>query len=148
MFRVRKLFKFEAAHRLTRSYTKCCQTFHGHSYKVEVIVTTCVLNDDGMVIDFGELKKIVDPFIKEWDHSLILHENDSWLDDIPSDCKVIIMPWNPTAENMAKYLAIHIAKKKAIKSILHYDGYSSLTVRIHETDTGWAEYTIKGDCRK
>ena len=128
MFLIRKKFKFEAAHILDSSFSKCCQRIHGHSYIVEIFVQSDTLNEDGMVIDFGELKKHVQPLIDSWDHSLILSRNSK---NKFTDCDVRIMDVNPTAENMAKFLFDNIADKI---------GGRLSKVRVHETDTGYAEY--------
>lgn len=134
MFQIRKKFKFEAAHILDSSFSKCCQKFHGHSYIVEVFFQSEELNEDGMVIDFGELKGYVQPLIDNWDHVLILSGNadarifagmDFWTDAVKT------MNCNPTAENMAKYLFDKI--KNGFEQKL-------TKIRVQETDTGYAEY--------
>ena len=59
MYKIRKLFKFEMAHVLTTAYTKECCNLHGHSYRMEVFITSGALNEDGMVIDFKKLKELL-----------------------------------------------------------------------------------------
>jgi 6-pyruvoyltetrahydropterin/6-carboxytetrahydropterin synthase len=127
LYTIRKKFRFEASHILESSYSEDCQRFHGHSYIVEVFCASRTLNEDGMVIDFGRLKDIINPLIAEWDHYLIIPEsmrNGIFLHDM------VIFPGNPTAENMASYLYWKIK----------IDIHELLKVRIHETETGYAEY--------
>ncbi len=130
MFTIRKTFKWEGAHRLESSYSKECQQIHGHSYKTEVIITASELNDDGMVIDFKKLKEIVGPIIDSWDHKNIIKDRCQAIDGI------VFVNFNPTAENMSKYIWDEIESliKKEIPSALW------LIVRIHETDTGYAQF--------
>ena len=133
MYTIRKIFKFESAHILDSAYSKECTTIHGHNYKVEVFLSTETLNEDGMVIDFKELKEIIYPIFKNWDHKLI-HSPLFALNATNS----IQVDFNPTAENMALYLHDEIVRKLAVK--LAKQGGFKAKVRIHETDTGWAEY--------
>lgn len=138
MFRIRKTFKFEGAHILTSSFSEECRRVHGHSYRVEIIISNRDLNEDGMVIDFKKLSSVVFPLIDDWDHKLLYEAGthistkhyaiEGWL----------AVPFNPTAENMARYLY-----KEIINRLIYWgqEKISNLTVRIHETDTGYAEYT-------
>lgn len=132
MFVIRKKLKFECAHRLVSCYSKACSdTIHGHSYVVEVFFKSKELNEDGMVVDFGKIKDKLKDFIEQWDHALILHIEDPHQIELKkSNKKVICIATNPTAENMA-YLFY--------KKIKDYS-LPIWKVRIHETDTGYAEY--------
>jgi 6-pyruvoyltetrahydropterin/6-carboxytetrahydropterin synthase len=131
MYTIRKIFKFEAAHILDTCYSEECKNVHGHSYIVEVIIGTKFLNDDGMVIDFKRLKEIVSPLIDAWDHAVISTHSLELFGG--KTCKV---DFNPTAENMCKYL------HDAIVPMLHIVNKDfHLTVRVHETDTGYAEFS-------
>ncbi len=127
MYTIRKQLKFEAAHVLDSSYSKCCQQVHGHSYLVELFFQSKKLNKDGMVIDFGLVKVVAGELIDKFDHSLIV-SNKSRLEC--SGTRIIIVPYNPTAENMAHDFYVRIKKKipKLFK------------VRVHETSSGYAEY--------
>jgi 6-pyruvoyltetrahydropterin/6-carboxytetrahydropterin synthase len=133
MYKIRKMFKFEAAHALNRAYSKECCSIHGHSYKVEVIIFSNALNDDGMVIDFKLLKEIVGPLIEAFDHKLIVTDRTL--------CKHVkgqlVVPFNPTAENMAKNMW------EQMSPILEHliPGMIRFFIRVHETDSGYAEYS-------
>lgn len=89
MFRILKQFKFEAAHRLTKvpEGHKCSQ-LHGHSYTVQVILESDVLDDRGFVRDYGELSVIKEFLNNNFDHKYL---NE-------------VMPYEPTAELIAFYL--------------------------------------------
>lgn len=145
MFVVRKKFRFEAAHRLVSSYSTKCQKIHGHSYVVEVFLAADTLNKDGMVIDFAKLKdKLVEMFEK-FDHSVILSKDDRFAANVGEkeqeqmfDFGLVLVDWNPTAENMS----MHFYNK--IFQIMYADeelrNVQLIKVRVHETETGWAEY--------
>lgn len=126
MFRIRKRFKFEAAHVLDSSYSSDCQNLHGHSYIVEVFCESDNLNGDGMVIDFGKIKDAFGYKIQEWDHAVIISHSSNF----SCNTKTAIMMLNPTAENMAQELFYSI--KNVIPELCK--------VRVHETETGYAEY--------
>jgi len=126
MYKIRKMFRFEAAHMLSSSYSEECQRVHGHSYRVEVMLTGRMLNDDGMLIDFKKLGEIVRPLIMAWDHEVIISEDRPGM---PTEW--VEVPFNPTAENMARYL--HDKIRPLVSGL-------AVHVRVHETETGWAEY--------
>jgi len=133
---VRKLFKFEAAHRLPQHQGRCAG-LHGHSYKVEVFIEA-VHSDlrNGMVVDFGEVKLAIGGFIDLFDHSLILSASDPFGDDdMLTRCnpRWILTPYDPTAEMMAAHFFAEAANR--------IDTYRVRvrSVRVWETETGWAE---------
>jgi len=81
---------FSAAHAL-REYKGKCERLHGHNWRVLVVVGGQKLDGIGMLMDFSELKKILEGSLSNLDHSF-LNESD------PFD-KI-----NPTAENIAEYI--------------------------------------------
>lgn len=107
MYSVTKTFKFDAAHRLfTMPTGHKCRSIHGHSYVVRVsigIEDIKKLNNPNMVVDFGLLKKFQED-LDQFDHALILHQDDSLIKLLADEvCNIIIMPFglDVTAENMA-----------------------------------------------
>ncbi len=128
-----KKFKFELAHRLVSSYSKKCQSMHGHSYIAEVVLESEHLNGDGMVLDFGELKDRFAHLIDAWDHSFMFSTEDVLSDHYKAMLRVVPMrmievDYNPTAENMAYHIF-----RAAIECELPVK-----EVRVQETLTGWA----------
>jgi len=102
----RKL-EFDAAHRVKLHESKC-KNLHGHRYGVEVTVSAPELDGVGRVVDFGVIKEKLGAWIDaEWDHTTILWEEDKALGaaiSAETGQRIYYLPWNPTAENMAKYL--------------------------------------------
>jgi 6-pyruvoyltetrahydropterin/6-carboxytetrahydropterin synthase len=83
-----KEFTFDAAHWLPNVPAgHKCGKLHGHTYRVVIAVTGPVDEHTGFVMDFGDLKRIVQPYIDDLDHSCL---NDHII--------------NPTAENLVKWL--------------------------------------------
>ena len=87
-----------------------CRMIHGHNYEIIFHVDGAV-GDDGMVVDYAELKKIGKAVEREWDHRLLLWECDpivpqvhNLLQKFETVGSVKAVPFNPTAENIALYL--------------------------------------------
>ncbi len=89
--KVSKVFYFDAAHKIPNHRGKC-KNLHGHTYRLIVTVEGNV--ESGMIIDFEDLKKIVDPVIEKYDHAYL---NDFFE--------------NPTVENIAATIRSEIQKK-------------------------------------
>lgn len=123
---------FDAGHRIVGHKGKCAR-LHGHTYKIHIMAAGLVV-DPGFVIDFGDLKDIVN----KWDHKMLLWEKDpcsvtTILESDNMDFGVVRLPFNPTAENMAQYLAIKIYDKFPLYSIM---------VELWETPKCMARYVI------
>lgn len=78
--------EFDAAHSLP-GYQGKCANLHGHTYQVEIVVEGDV-GEDGFVMDFYKLKKIIAVALDDLDHSYL---ND-------------VLP-NPTAETIAHWIS-------------------------------------------
>ena len=89
MFVLKIVTDFASAHSL-RDYPGDCSRLHGHNWQVEVMVSSQVLDESGIAIDFREIKKQTKAVVKRL--------NNQYLNEIkPFDVL------NPTAENIAKY---------------------------------------------
>jgi len=134
MYTVRKKFTVEMSHQLERAYSSCCtDCIHGHSYTIELFFTASVLDENGMVIDFGEVKEVCKPVIDQFDHALVLPKSlaEKYGPHMAAlSKKLIIVDANPTAEWMAFHLYTVICQ--ALPELFK--------VRVHETVTGWAEW--------
>lgn len=138
--RVTKRFHFEMAHAL-RCHDGLCANIHGHSYVLDVTLSGSPRREadhpkDGMVIDFAELKQLVNKVvINELDHALLLHERDR-SQVVPGHAmfgRVRFTPWQPSCENVL--LDIVERLRRALP-----DPHSLDAVRLQETATSWAEW--------
>lgn len=100
-------FEIDAGHRVMNHGGKC-RNMHGHRYVIEVTVAAPQLDALGMVIDFSEIKsRIGDWLDREWDHGFLVFKDDIEVIAalaLVGGQKVAIVPFNPTAENMATFL--------------------------------------------
>ena len=146
MFTIRKQFKFEMAHQLKDSYSAAChENLHGHSYVLEVYLSSQKVDKNGMVVDFGEVKDVIGDYVNSWDHSLTMPVffDKAYLDMLKQYTKKMrITSYNPTAEYMAKEMFREINsmlkdyQEKKYGEML----WECTKIRLHETTTGWAEY--------
>ncbi len=114
MYRVSKRIEISCAHWLDLTYESPCRNVHGHNFIIYISVQAEKLDDNGMVIDFRCLK---DKIHSQFDHSII---ND-------------IVKFNPTAENLAKWIAdeVNVIRKGA-------DCYK---VVVQESEGNFAEWS-------
>ena len=115
---VTKEIDFAAAHHL-REYNGKCARLHGHNYRLQVTVTGTI-NDIGMVVDFGVIKK----YLKMLDEVLD-HQN---LDDV--------LCFQSTAENMVCFIADFLNAR----FMLEGQKYRVTRVKLYETPTSFAEW--------
>lgn len=107
---------FSAGHRVYGHESKCAH-LHGHNYRVHFTVERSVraLDDLGRVLDFGAIKSCLCEWLElEWDHKMLLWAHDPYVQDdgaLCGDSSVVVVPFNPTAENMASYLLTKIGPK-------------------------------------
>ena len=140
VIRLTKEFHFELAHAL-EGYDGACRNIHGHSYIlfVTVIGNPIELESNpklGMVMDFGELKRIVNTsIISRFDHTLLLNQNSKMLHTLLTENfgKIEALPFQPTCEMLLPYFAEVISSQlpKGVK--LHH-------LKLNETATSFAEW--------
>ena len=121
MFEVTVEETFAAGHAL-RNYKGKCENVHGHNYRVQVTLEGEELDATGLLVDFVELKKVLNRILDTMDHQ--------FLNDVPPFDQL-----NPSAENMARYIFEELRdglEGKAPGRVAQ--------VRLWETDTCSATY--------
>ncbi len=104
---------FDSAHRIWQHSEKC-RFLHGHTYKVKVKAEGS-LNKWGMVADFGNLKELI---INLLDHKIILFKGDPIVEGLKNlDQRLILLDRNPTAENIALFIASRLIENLDIQSV-------------------------------
>ncbi|MBE0649416.1 MAG: 6-carboxytetrahydropterin synthase [Bacteroidales bacterium] len=141
IIRITKEFKFEMAHAL-KGYDGLCKNIHGHSYELKVTVSGLPITEDnnpklGMVMDFGDLKKIVnEEIVNQFDHTLVLSEKmpDFLLKELKNQFeRIIITEYNPTSEMMLIDFAARLKSRLPENIQLKY-------MLLRETVTSYAEW--------
>ena len=140
--RITKQFDFETGHALY-GYDGKCKNVHGHSYKLSVTVIGTPIKDSsnvkcGMVIDFGDLKKIVlSEIVDKFDHSTVFNKNTPHIELARELEKrghsVILVDYQPTSEMMLIDFAKKIKNRLPETIQLH-------SLKLQETATSHAEW--------
>ncbi|WP_440879578.1 6-pyruvoyl trahydropterin synthase family protein [Tenacibaculum sp. C7A-26P2] len=140
--RITKQFSFETGHALY-GYDGKCKNVHGHSYKLSVtVIGQPIMNSSnvkhGMVIDFGDLKKIVkEEIVDVFDHATVFNKNTPHVELakelIDRGHHVILVDYQPTSEMMVIDFAQKIIK--------YLPGNIKLySLKLQETETSFAEW--------
>jgi 6-pyruvoyltetrahydropterin/6-carboxytetrahydropterin synthase len=121
MFEVSVEEVFPAGHSL-RNYHGKCENIHGHNYRVRVTVDGPHLDENGLLVDFAEVKKLVRAVKDRLDHQ--------FLNDLDPFDKI-----NPSAENIAKYFYDQVSG-----GLNSSNGAKVSRVKLWETDITYATY--------
>jgi len=134
--KIAKEFHWEMGHRLPEHFG-LCKNIHGHSYKM-IVEFEGELDEQGMVIDFYDVEKIINPIIEKLDHAFMVKDDDKlvleFLDELNS--KKVVVNFFTTVENICKYISEEI-----IKSNLP-DNIENVRVRVYETSEDYAEVSL------
>ena len=142
LIRITKQFSFETGHALY-GYDGKCKNVHGHSYKLSVTVIGKPISDTknvkyGMVIDFGDLKKIVkEDIVNVFDHATVFNKNTPHV-ELAKELEdrghnVLLVDYQPTSEMMV----IDFSRKIKRRLPENIDLYS---LKLQETDSSFAEW--------
>jgi 6-pyruvoyltetrahydropterin/6-carboxytetrahydropterin synthase len=141
---ITRRLEFDAGHRIPGHQSQC-RHLHGHRYALEItlvgdIIRNADSTNDGMVMDFGEVKEIARThLVDKWDHAFLVAASDKpvieFLNSLPGH-KTVVLDSVPTAENLAR-IAFGILEP------LYRDVYGNHLqlerVRLYETPNCWAD---------
>jgi len=102
MYYISKIFEVPISHRLSKHKGRCF-LFHGHNLKIEVNIKSEKLDENDMVMDFSELKLLVNSVLDSWDHGLFINKSDKEMIK-QLDCDLHSFDCDPTAEVLCKFL--------------------------------------------
>lgn len=139
MITAERYHDISCGHRVVNHESKC-KHLHGHNYRVHFIVASDELDSIGRVLDFSVIKSRLCMWLENnYDHKTLLFSGDPYLGMLPKSIMedIVIVPFNPTAENIAKYLVEVIAPQQ-----LTGTGCTLIECRIEETAKCSATYKI------
>lgn len=133
-YKVTKIIEFCYGHRLLKHKGKC-RFLHGHNASIEVEIEADTLDENGMVMDFGDIRDKVKLWVDEHlDHKMLLCKNDPALKLLQElNEPHFVMEENPTAENIAKVIFQAVEKM----------GLKISEIRLWETPSSHASYRGK-----
>ncbi len=146
--KIGKVIQWDMGHRVL-NHRSVCKGLHGHRYKAEICVEGDLVekkdaSEEGMVIDFADIKKTAQKFIQEeLDHAFMVWEKDIELLEFFKNTKghkPVIVPFTPTAENVAAYIFNELKDKftDVFKTGLHLQ-----SVKLWETPSSYALFESK-----
>ncbi|MFW9871813.1 MAG: 6-pyruvoyl tetrahydropterin synthase family protein [Candidatus Thorarchaeota archaeon] len=138
MYRVEKTFSLPIGHRLSKHKGRCF-SFHGHNFTVKIGVKSETLDENDMIIDFSNLKAVVEGYLDKLDHCTLLNVSDKEIADQLSKIgtRVILISSDPTAEKLSEYIY------KAIEDTLNrmYPLAKMDYVTVYENENSKATYS-------
>ena len=143
---IKRFVETDTGHRVPNHKSKC-KHMHGHRDRWEAviegdIIQTSGVSDEGMLMDFSDISEILEKHIHDVvDHSFIVYEKDHLaiqaLEVLGDGHRTLIVPFIPTAENLAKWafeqVEPHIESKYGQKIKL-------LAMNVRETPKSWASW--------
>ncbi|MEI8134710.1 MAG: 6-carboxytetrahydropterin synthase [bacterium] len=138
--RISKTFRWEMAHRLP-FHDGGCRNIHGHSYSL-IVELAGNTDANGMVLDYFDMVAIVDPLIKEIDHSFLCDSNDTPIKEflVSQDLKAVFVDFPTTAENLAQWFFERLSA-----NFMVFKNIRELRIIVSETERTTAE--VSGEIR-
>ena len=120
-----------------------CRFLHGHNYRIHFTISSDALDaldDIGRVVDFSVIKSQLCQWLEEhFDHKFLIWEEDDLLEQLQalSPESLVIVPFNPTAENIARYLVETVGPQQ-----LKEYPVKLIACRVEETAKCSASYSL------
>src|SRR5687768_17276426 len=146
-YRVCKSFEVESGHMLSK-HPDLCRFPHGHSRRVDVVLSGEKLDQNDMLCDFKAIRLAVREYVRQFDHSIALNSNDPFLEKLGAVRERVVVFENedPTTEAMARRIFDFIAAElRASKTYTDDAGHQYRfppgvqveRVRVTETSSSW-----------
>jgi 6-pyruvoyltetrahydropterin/6-carboxytetrahydropterin synthase len=134
--KIAKEFRWEMGHRLPEHFGQC-KNIHGHSYKM-LVEFEGKLDEQGMIIDYYDVEKIIDPIIERLDHAFMVNKNDKVVVEFleKMNSKKVVVDFQSTAENICTYLLNEVRQASLPQNV------TKIKVRVYETAQDYAEETL------
>lgn len=151
IYRVCKSFEIENGHMLSKHPGRC-RLPHGHSRRVDLVISADRLDGNDMVCDFKALKLAVEDYLDQYDHALMVNSNDDFLQSLPEQYRarlIVLEGEDPTTEVLARRIYEFVQgqiRAGGTFTDLNGNAFSLPThltlerVRVSETSSSWAEY--------
>ena len=150
MYRICKTFEFESGHVLSKSSDRC-RFPHGHSRRVQIVLSAEKLDQHDMVCDFRWIKLALQDILTRLDHAMCINQSDPRREHFSNmGAKLeLFQDRDPTSEVIARVIFDHLAAKLSRRLELTSEdgsvyrvpeGLRLERVRLWETSTSWAEY--------
>lgn len=134
-------------------HPEACRFPHGHTRRIEIVISNSVLDSNDMVLDFKALKLMVEDFVQRFDHSMAINSTDPLLPDmqrIYPESVVVFEKTDPTTEVLAKNIYDFVQDGLKVGFVGKSPSGCAYTilpgtvevdrVRVWETPNSWAEY--------
>lgn len=147
-YRICKTFEVESGHILSRHPGRCRYP-HGHTRRVELVLESDTLDENGMIVDFKALGEALQDCLQQYDHSICMNTDDPMfpvMKEAYGDRVIPFVGQDPTSEVIAKslyeacrdQLAAYRTRPDATYRV--QPGVRLIRVRVWETSSAWAEY--------
>lgn len=133
---VERYHDISCGHRVVGHEGKCAN-LHGHNYRIHFTCASAQLDDVGRIIDFSVIKHRLCQWLEDhWDHKMLLWDADPQAAQLRYlDATVVLVPFNPTAENIAQYLVDVVGPTQ-----LEDSSVTLVSVKVDETRKCSASY--------
>ena len=144
--RIRRWVETDTGHRVPNHKSKC-RHMHGHRYRWEAelegdVVTQEGVSEEGMLMDFSDVSAILNQYVHDVvDHAFIVYEGDkealAALSQMGDEHRTLIVPFIPTAENLAKWAFEQVESRI---SSSYGNSLKLHAFHVRETPKSWASW--------
>ena len=134
--KIAKEFRWEMGHRLPDHFG-LCKNIHGHSYEM-LVEFEGDLDEQGMIIDYYDVEKIINPIVEKLDHAFMVNKNDKTVLEFlkKMNSKKVVVDFQSTAENICTFILGKVKKSNLPSNV------KGIKVRVYETVNDYAEETL------